>query len=67
MAGDDLTQEQFAELTVALTRIVFNIDNDPARQRFERVNGRLRPLAHGYVGHPHAPRDPIAKKEDRNE
>jgi hypothetical protein len=62
----DLTPQQFADLTMALARLIFDND-DPGRDRLDRVHGRLRPASRGLVGRPRAPRGTVVSEADEGE
>jgi hypothetical protein len=66
MTEPDLTRQQFADLTVALTRLIFDVD-DPGRDRLDRVRGWLRPVERGLVGRPRAPRGSAVGEADEGE
>jgi hypothetical protein len=48
----DLTQEQFAELTIALVRLIFDVEGDAGRQQQTRVHGRKRLSTPSTPGRP---------------
>jgi hypothetical protein len=66
MTEPDLTREQLAELSIALARVIFDVD-DPGRDRLDRVRGRLRPASRGLVGRPRIPRGTAVGEADEGE
>jgi hypothetical protein len=66
MTEPDLTRQQLADLSIALARVIFDVD-DPGRDRLDRVRGRLRPASRGLVGRPRAPRGTVVSEADEGE